>query len=443
MNIQKKIKSNIYKSKQDSHLKELLKGSAVSVFFRILSILSGYFLFYILAKYFGADGVGFFSTMWTLIMVSVVFSKMGFDTSIVRYIAEFSKKSEFHNIAIIYTKSFIFITLSGILVMVLILVFSKSLSLIFFKTSEYSKYIVYLSFVILPLTFLNFNAESQKALKKITVYSILQNGSINLFLAFILFSIILFQWSTGKAMIVNSLIIAIVCLMLISFIFVFKNIGFSKTNFNFPFTNKQILKTTLPMLLSNSLFLVMNWTDILMLSGFKTATDVGIYNTSLKIASISTIVLIGINTIAMPKYAELKNEHLRFRKFVKQTTFLIILSSLPIFIGIMLFPDILLGIFGNEFIVGKTTLLILAVGMFFSAISGSTVHILNMTGQEKIVQNILLISAGFNFILNFILIPIYGINGAAIATASTTIFWNLTTQWFIYKKFKFVTFPFI
>jgi len=443
MNFQKKIKSNIHKSKNDSHLKELVKGSSISISFRALAIISGYILFYILAKYFGAAGVGFFSTVWTILMVSVVFSKLGFDTSIVKYIAEFSKKNESRNISDIYLRSIKFIVISGTTIMIIIMLFSNNISKLFFDSDSYGHYIFYLAFGILPLTLLNFNAESQKALKNITVYSILQNGSINLFLSLILFAYIFFEFSTGLSTIIYALLLTIIFLMLISFIFVFKNIKLQKPSHNFQLSNRQILKTTIPMLLSNSLFLIMNWTDILMLSFFKSETDVGIYNTSLKIASLSTIILIGINSIAMPKYAELKNEKLRFKKFVKQTTFLIILTSLPIFLGIVIFPDFLLTIFGNEFVTGKTTLLILSAGMFFSAISGSTVHILNMTGNEKIVQNILLFSACFNFVLNFILIPLYGIIGAAIATASTTIFWNIATQWFIYKKFKFVTFPFI
>lgn len=443
MNLQKKIRSNIHKSKNDSHLKELVKGSTISIAFRALAIISGYILFYILAKYFGASGVGFFSTVWTILMVSVVFSKLGFDTSIVKYIAEFSKKNELRNVSEIYLRSLKFIVISGILVTLIIMLFSGNISNLFFDSDAYRKDIFYLSFIILPLTLLNFNAESQKALKNITVYSILQNGSINLFFSLFLFIYIFFGISTGISSIIYALLLTIIFLMFVSFIFVFKNIKLQKPSSNFHLSNRQILKTTIPMLLSNSLFLIMNWTDTLMLSSFKSETDVGVYNTSLKIASLSTIILIGINSIAMPKYAELKNEKLRFKKFVKQTTFLIILISLPIFLGIMLFPNSLLTIFGNEFITGKTALLILTAGMFFSAISGSTVHILNMTGNEKIVQNILLLSAGLNFVLNFILIPFYGIVGAAIATASTTIFWNIVTQWFIYKKFKFVTFPFI
>ena len=197
------------------------------------------------------------------------------------------------------------------------------------------------------------------------------------------------------------------------------------------------------MLGSNSIFLIMSRTDILILTAFKTEADVGIYNTALKIASLTTIVLIAINTIAMPKYAELKDDTLKFKKFVKQTTFLIIMTSFPVFLALVLFPDFFLQIFGHEFTAGKNVLIILSAGMFFGAFSGSTINILNMAGYEKKAYNILLFSAILNLILNFILIPVYGIIGAAIATAATTILWNLTAAVVIYKKFNFTPYPFI
>ncbi len=232
-------------------------------------------------------------------------------------------------------------------------------------------------------------------------------------------------------------------MMFLSFIFVNRNINFSISQNTEEISYKNILKTTIPMLLTNSLFLIMNWTDTLMLTAFKTEADVGIYNTALKIGALITVVYVGINTIAMPKFAELKDNMLKFKKFAKQTTFLIILTSLPILLTILIFPEFLLNIFGSEFLAGENALIILTLGMFFTILSGSTIHILNMTGHEKISQNILLISAGLNFVLNYLLIPPYGIVGAAIATASTTVIWNLMTQIYIYKKFKFVTYPFL
>ena len=198
------------------------------------------------------------------------------------------------------------------------------------------------------------------------------------------------------------------------------------------------------MLYGNSLFLIMNWTDSMMLGAMGPEADVGIYNTALKIASLSASILVAVNSIAMPKYAELfeRNDFGLFRNFVKQSSLIIFLLSTPVLIVIVLFPETLLGIFGNEFLSGKNALLILALGQFFSAVSGSTIHLLNMTGRQKISQNILLFTSLINVLLNYFLIPVWGIEGAALATCSTTILWNLLAMFYIYRQFGFVTLPF-
>jgi O-antigen/teichoic acid export membrane protein len=213
----------------------------------------------------------------------------------------------------------------------------------------------------------------------------------------------------------------------------------------YKFELKSILNITLPMMLTNSLFLIMSWMDILMLSAFKTQSDVGIYNTALKIAACISITLVAISSIAAPKIAELygRNDTKGFRRFVKQTSFLNFSISLPIFLFIILFPGFLLGIFGQEFTAGTSTLIILAVGQVFGAFSGATIHILNMTGYEKLSRNILLSTATINLILNYILVPRYGMTGAAIATSISTILWNILSEIVIYQKFRFLTYPLI
>lgn len=443
MSLKRKVKQNIYKVRNDFHFKELLKGSVIALIFRILSIFSGYLLFFILTRLYGAEGVGFYSFAWTLLMVSVVFSKLGFDSSIVKFIAMFASSDEEQYISGVYIKSLKLIFVSSIIVTAILMCFSDKISLLFFQSLKYQSHIFYLSFAVIPLTILNINAESQKALKKITIFSMLQNGSINFLLTIVVLLFVFVHFTNNYYSIVFGLIITILFLMFVSFVFVNKNINFSINPTKAEMSYKNLLKTTIPMLLTNSLFLIMTWTDTLMLTAFKTEADVGIYNTALKIGALISVIHVGINTIAMPKFAELNDNMLKFKKFAKQSTFLIIITSLPILLIILIFPEFLLNIFGNEFIVGKNALIILTSGMFFTILSGSTIHILNMTGNEKISQNILLISAVLNFVFNYVLIPPYGIVGAAIATASTTVIWNLMTQIYIYKKFKFVTYPFL
>ena len=84
-------------------------------------------------------------------------------------------------------------------------------------------------------------------------------------------------------------------------------------------------------------------------------------------------------------------------------------------------------------------------GRFYSSICGSVGSILQMTGNQHLFQNILLVAAIVNVVLNYFLIPIYGIRGAAIASFICVVFWNTIMVLVVKKKFGFysVYIPFL
>jgi len=108
--------------------------------------------------------------------------------------------------------------------------------------------------------------------------------------------------------------------------------------------------------------------------------------------------------------------------------------ALPVLISYFLFPSYIMGVFGENFKVGAMSLIILSIGQFFNAMSGSVGQVLNMTDREQILRNTTIIAALTNLILNYVLIPEYGINGAAFSTAISGILWNLLCVIYIYKK---------
>ena len=119
-----------------------------------------------------------------------------------------------------------------------------------------------------------------------------------------------------------------------------------------------------------------------------------------------------------------------------------------------MFPEFLLGLFGQEFKIGVTAFIFLSCGRLISSFSGSVGNILQMTGNQDIYAKILFVGAILNITLNLILIPdtsplaifnIVGINGAAFASMSSLIIWNISMVFVVKKKFGFYTFymPFI
>ena len=195
------------------------------------------------------------------------------------------------------------------------------------------------------------------------------------------------------------------------------------------------------MLMSSSLIMIMGWTDTIILGIFRTEQEVGIYSVALRIAAITGGVLFAINSIAAPKFAEFhaRGDLESLSKIAKQSTKLIFWTSTPVLMVLFLFPSLVLGIFGEDFKKGIYALIFLSFGQFVSAVSGSVGYILQMTGRQMLFQKIILSATAFNILLNLILIPPYGINGAAIASMIGIVFWNLTAVAAVKKELGILT----
>ncbi|MFC2096493.1 flippase [Bacteroidota bacterium] len=432
---------------RDIHLKELFKGSSIAFAFKIFSILLSYVFFYVLAKMFGAVGLGIFNTCFTVLILTTVIAKLGLDTALVKYIAEYVAKDNKHDIGRLYFISFFLIVFTGIIIGVLIFVFAAKLSILFFENESQGELFKIIGFSIVPFSITQLNSEYYRGLKRITAHSSLQNGTVYFIILVIV--LVLSRYYQNVDIVIYSLLFTSLFLMLLSTFFIFKKIYSFQSRYGHAeesksrISKRQLISVSIPMLFSNSLFLVMNWTDTLMLSAFHGEDTVGIYNIALKIASLNTIALIAINSIASPKFSEIYSSEgkRRLRRIVQQTTILSWLVSFPVFVVILIFPESILNIFGQEFVIGKNALIILSIGQIISAFSGSTMIVLNMTGREKAGRNILLVTVVLNILINYILIPRYGIIGAAIATMFSTVFWNIGSVIFIYKSFGFLTFP--
>lgn len=99
-----------------------------------------------------------------------------------------------------------------------------------------------------------------------------------------------------------------------------------------------------------------------------------------------------------------------------------------------------MGLFGNEFLVGEVALIILSFGQFINAATGPVGNLLMMTGKQDVNRNIVIATTVITVILNAVLIPIYGIIGAAIVNVIGTILFNVIPYFLVKRYFGFYTF---
>ena len=190
---------------------------------------------------------------------------------------------------------------------------------------------------------------------------------------------------------------------------------------------RAMLTTGWPMLLSSAMFLVMSWTDTLLVGHFLEEDQVGIYRVAFRMAAVVTLVQAAVNSYAAPLFAErhASGDRAGLRAALRQTTLLNVAFSVPAFGVLVAVPAWWMGWFGEAFEAGATCLLWLAAGQVVNALCGPVMYLLNMTGHERPAQRIVWVAALGNLGLNLWAIPRFGIEGAAVATAFSMALWNV------------------
>jgi O-antigen/teichoic acid export membrane protein len=177
-------------------------------------------------------------------------------------------------------------------------------------------------------------------------------------------------------------------------------------------------------------------TDIIMLGALKATEMAGIYNIAYRGAELIAFVFNSVNMILAPTIASLyaTAEIEKLQRVITLTTRAVLLFSLPVAIFFIFFGNYFLSLFGQEFMRGHVSLCILSTGQMINVAMGSVGFLLVMTGHERKAAIGIGISAVLNILLNALLIPRWGIKGAATATASSMIIWKVLLAIWVYKK---------
>ncbi|MBR8826614.1 MAG: flippase [Gomphosphaeria aponina SAG 52.96 = DSM 107014] len=193
---------------------------------------------------------------------------------------------------------------------------------------------------------------------------------------------------------------------------------------------------SLPLLVINSAVLILNQTDIIMTGAFLGSFSVGIYAAVVKTASWVTFVLAAVNTVAAPMFAALhtQGDQMGLQKLVWACARWMFWPSLGIGLFLIVFSDVALGFFGEEFTAGRYSLIILVLAQLVNVGAGSVGYLMQMTGYQNQCVYVFGVSALLNIILNAIFIPRWGIIGAAIATALTMSLWNIWLHQLVIKN---------
>lgn len=199
------------------------------------------------------------------------------------------------------------------------------------------------------------------------------------------------------------------------------------------------------MLLTAAFNLLLGQADVLMVGAMVGTTSAGIYAVASKLATLVIFIIIAVNNIFGPVVSELYQA--RDRKLLGYITNYVmsISASISVVVAAILFfsPSWFLSLFGAEYVAGSNVLMVLVVAQLVNAVFGPVTLILNMTNNQRSAARILSSSAVINVILNGILIAVLGEIGAAVATLSSMVIWNVWGFLVVKKQVGILTLPFI
>lgn len=201
--------------------------------------------------------------------------------------------------------------------------------------------------------------------------------------------------------------------------------------------SKVWMKSASAFLLIGGLRVLNNQLAMLMLGPLEGAEAVAFYRVAARGAELVAFILTAVNMTLAPIISSLyaSNQMERLQRIVTLSARLILVVSLPIAIFLILKGEwVLSTIFGTEFGAGATALIILSIGQLASAVMGPVAYLLNMTTHEKETAKGVAFSAIMCVGLNVLLIPLWGLEGAAVATAVSLGVRNLLFVVWVRKK---------
>lgn len=169
------------------------------------------------------------------------------------------------------------------------------------------------------------------------------------------------------------------------------------------------------------------WLQPLLLGGLRSTVDAGVYVATTRYVSLGHFALTVLYMAISPQISALlsQGDHARAEGMYRTSTSWLMLSSWPIYLSLALFAPLVLQVFGRGFVQGQTALVILSLVQLFAMAAGPANTVLLMGGHSFLNTFNSALGLVLNLVLNLVLIPRYGLEGAAIAYAASVVANNL------------------
>jgi O-antigen/teichoic acid export membrane protein len=410
---------------------DVARNSLFGMFFKLLGLGLGFIMSLLIANIMGVSVVGLIAFSTSIAVIIRLLIALGTDAYIVKLVAQFQANGKPADTnGLLRSLALYRAALTAFVLLLFYILHSVPAFIVDrFDSDEFKAFIIFIpAFVVGGL--IDLWSGYLRGLKQSWRSFAIEQALVT---TFTLTLVLLLYWNASLTLlsIAMSYLVSNILAVLIGFYVVVRCAPIGKPN---RIALPPVLKNAFPFLITSSMYLVMSQTDTLMLGIMLSVEEVGVYSIALKLAMLTSVVLLVSNAIVAPKISELytlnKMEDMIFlaRKVV---TVLCLIGGLVLLFFIFAGEQIL-SLWG----VSKYSdlLLILAIGQFINLATGPVGNLLVMTNYAVLQSRIVMVMALINVILNYWLITDYGIHGAAVATAVVVALTNIISWIMVWLK---------
>ena len=412
--------------------------SITTMILRIIGVTTLFGFTFFLTHNFDPKIIGKYDFIRTFLLVISSITIFGADQSIIYFSGVLKSKNQLHLLEKIYLKSYSLIIAISFFVLLVIMIIGKSKINNFFNDLNTFDLIFKAAIILTFYSITLFNTETIRALNNINLAELYRN--IFKYFSVIIGSIILLKFDLKhylpETFLVGFIFLAIISTINIVMIFKKKRVNV-KNDYN-QYSYNYIFKKSFPIGISTlAIFCTMS-IDVFFIKKFYGNEMVAYYSIAMKFVAILLMIMNSVTITVSSKIAEFFEEKNfnKLNQIMKKSARLIFFLSLPISILFIYFINEILSIFGSAYLVAKLPLTILLISQTISSVFGAVQVYMNMTGRQLIFQIIIIFAVFISLVLNYYLIPIYGMSGAAISYGISVFFWNSATAIIIYRLDK-------
>ncbi len=395
--------------------------SIIAFAVRIFSAAIAFVSQVLLARWMGSFEYGIFVFVWTAVVIFGSISCFGFHTSIIRFIPEFREKKKLAELRGVLLTSRLFvlfastgITLAALLALWLLAGRIESYYVAPFMIAVFCMPMIALSDLLQGMA----RAHSWAIAALIPTY-VLRPVLILVFMA----GALAFGYAPSAGTAIWAALLATYATSLVQLIGITAAVDRRLPAGPRAVHLKSWMAVSLPIFLVESFFFILTNADVLMVGMYMEPDDVGVYFATVKTLALVHFVYFAVKAGSAQRYAQFTHgDRTKLAEFARETVAWTFWPSLMMAGVVLLLGEPMLALFGPGFGAGYPLLFVLVIGVVARSAVGPCESLLTMSGNQNACAIVIALTLALNIALNMILIPRFGLWGAAVATAASMLF---------------------